>query len=107
MSLLPKLRTSRTSPLAPGSSKRALLCDSEDALTFATTPAFVHLTFPSPVQGATHLALTFQGGFVGTSAMVYVGTQPKEGEGAVVLGLGLVMAGRIHPEDISRRQVFR
>lgn len=50
---------------------------------------------------ATHIAITFQGGFVGTKIAVSVASsaEPSETE--------LRLVGRIYPEDNSRRQVFR
>ncbi len=73
---------------------------------------------PIEVGAATHFAITFQGGFAGTSMMLSVGMPRGSGEGRVGeadAGLevrvgeeqsGLVRAGRVWAEDNSRRQVF-
>jgi hypothetical protein len=47
---------------APGSSKKAILSDSEDQWTGPSLPAFVHLKFANaPIHGAEEIAITFQG----------------------------------------------
>lgn len=99
-------QTTRTSPLASSSGKKSsILLDSEDGITLSSIPAHVHLLFPTHVEGASHVAMTFQGGFAPTSAMVYVATKHKEGSADV--DLGLMMGARIHIEDNSKRQVFK
>ena len=59
-------------------------------------PQHCHLSFPTPIQGATHMALVFQGGFAGTAMSVYVAIEGEE----------LKLGGRLFPEDRNRRQVF-
>ena len=49
--------------------------------------------------------LTFPGGFVGTEAMLYAATQGKGHESEVQMGL--MMGGKIFPEDKNKRQVFK
>ena len=67
-------------------------------------PSSIHLVFPTPVENATHIALMFQGGFVGTTAVVYVAT--RRGHESSEIDLGLSMGGKIYPEDKNKRQVF-
>jgi len=62
------------------------------------------LIFPTPIADATHIALTFQGGFVGNSATVYVAAKARNQETDV--DLGLMMGGKIFPEDKNKRQLF-
>ena len=92
---------------APGSSKRAILDpSSEGCWTSNSTPSSLHLIFPTPISGATQLALTFQGGFVGTRATLYVATRlPRSSDSDI--SLGLMMGGKLYPEDKNKRQIFR
>ena len=78
--------------------------DNENPWTATALPSSVLLVFPEAIPNATHLALTFQGGFVGTTAMVYCATKPHDIENDV--DLGLTMGGYIYPEDKNKRQVF-
>lgn len=80
---------SRVSGTAQGTSRRALLSDSEDAWTAPVVPAHIVLTFPDPIA-ASKLALTFQGGFVATSVGVTLGE----------------VTAKVYPEDKNKRQVF-
>ncbi|WVO13718.1 hypothetical protein L204_101340 [Cryptococcus depauperatus] len=107
-SVLPLGTRLSVSQTLPGSSKKHLL--NPDATTgeslpwSSTAPSTLHLIFPQPTP-ATHLALTFQGGFVGTSVNVWVAEESdSEAEGEV--GLGLEYGGKLHPEDRNKRQVF-
>lgn len=95
-----------TSSSTPSASRKALISpnSSESEPVTLTVPATLHLVFPTPVKGATHLALTFQGGFVASQSMVYCATRRQENESEV--RLGLIMGGRIYPEDKNKRQVF-
>jgi hypothetical protein len=104
---------SRVSASAPGSSKKAILSDSEDQWTGPSLPAFVHLKFAhAPIDGAKEIAITFQGqslrdqldlklnwvgGFVGTKTEVWAANVDES---------PLYHVGNIYPEDKSRRQVF-
>lgn len=45
---------------APGTSRKAILNDSEQPWTSPSLPGHVHLTFTA-IKGASHIALTFQG----------------------------------------------
>jgi hypothetical protein len=53
--------------------------------------------FPTPVENATHIALMFQGGFVGTTAVVYVATrrghESRIDEGKVCAVQGVSLSG--------------
>ncbi|OCF37073.1 hypothetical protein I317_07376 [Kwoniella heveanensis CBS 569] len=101
----PKTRVS-VSSTAQGSSKKHLLDPStndEEIPWSSNIPTWVHLTFPTPIK-ASHFAIEFQGGFVGTSAAVWV-ARSEDAEGGV--GLGLMMGGKVYPEDKNKRQVFR
>ncbi|TYJ54705.1 hypothetical protein B9479_004645 [Cryptococcus floricola] len=121
-SVLPKGTKLITSAPLPGSTKKHILSpdsssgenlplslSAPSASTSTPSPLaapFVHLVFPAgEAPQASHLALTFQGGFVGTSVNVWVGEEiDSEREGEVELGLEL--GGRIYPEDKNRRQIF-
>ncbi|KAL5633269.1 hypothetical protein ACGC1H_003685 [Rhizoctonia solani] len=70
----------------------------------AGLPQFVELIF-SDVVTPKQLALTFQGGFVGTRCTVY-GILPHDGE-EPENGSKWQMIVQIYPEDINRRQTFR
>lgn len=94
---------SLSSPSGSSSKKSVFKTDNETPWTAQSLPSYIHLEFPTPLDNATHIALTFQGGFVGTTAFVYVATKAKnEGEAEV----GLMMGGKIYPEDKNKRQVF-
>ncbi|ORY28520.1 hypothetical protein BCR39DRAFT_468216, partial [Naematelia encephala] len=95
-----------TSHPASSSIKRSLISSSNDdeAFTASSLPSSVHLIFPTPLEGVTHLALTFQGGFAATTATVYVALRPHGDESGIQLGL--MMGGKIYPEDKNKRQVF-
>lgn len=95
------LHQGRTSPGPPVSERRALLTDPDTPLQFPSTPAWLQLSMPEPVAGATHVALTFQGGFVGTNISVSVATALNGADEPLVAG------GKIYPEDNSKRQVFK
>ncbi|WVF68650.1 hypothetical protein IAT40_003420 [Kwoniella sp. CBS 6097] len=100
----PKTRVS-VSSTAQGSSKKHLLdptTNDEEIPWSSNIPTWVHLTFPTPVK-ASHFAIEFQGGFVGTSASIWV-ARSEDAEGGV--GLGLMMGGKVYPEDKNKRQVF-
>ncbi|WVQ96187.1 hypothetical protein IAU59_003290 [Kwoniella sp. CBS 9459] len=100
----PKTRVS-VSSTAQGSSKKHLLdptTNDEEIPWSSNIPSWVHLTFPTPIK-ASHFAIEFQGGFVGTSASVWV-ARSEDAEGGV--GLGLMMGGKVYPEDKNKRQVF-
>lgn len=96
------LHQGRTSPGPPVSERRALLTDPDTPLQFPSTPAWLQCSMPEPVAGTTHVALTFQGGFVGTNISVSVATASDRAE-----DIGLVSGGKIYPEDNSKRQVFK
>ncbi|WWD20104.1 hypothetical protein CI109_104578 [Kwoniella shandongensis] len=102
----PKVVKVAVSSTTPGSSKKNLINPSssdEDQPWSANVPSHLHLTFPEPIS-ATHFALTFQGGFVATSAAVWV-ARVEDRDGKAV-GLGLMMGGKVYPEDRNKRQVF-
>lgn len=68
-------------------------------------PQHIHFVFPHEIP-ATHVALTFQGGFSGTAAGVWIATGPPGGKQRTKVDLGLVFGGKIHPQDgnaVSRR----
>ncbi|OBZ80069.1 Nuclear receptor 2C2-associated protein [Grifola frondosa] len=65
------------------------------------TPQFIQLSFPSPVLPK-RIALTFQGGFVGTRCSVDV---ILSGEGADKTQWKTFT--RIFPEDVNRKQIFQ
>lgn len=92
------------SPAGSSSKKAILKPDNETPWTAQKLPSSIHLFFPTPIADASHIALTFQGGFVGTSAVVYIATKPRSSESEV--DLGLCMGGKIYPEDKNKRQVF-
>lgn len=107
----------RTSPIShcfsvsttlPGSSKKHLLSPSsssgENPPWSSTAPSSLQLSFPAPVA-ATHVAFTFQGGFVGTSVSVWV-AEEKDAEKEGVIRLGLELGGKVYPEDRNKRQIF-
>ncbi|WWC65646.1 uncharacterized protein I303_108267 [Kwoniella dejecticola CBS 10117] len=101
----PKTVKVSVSSTAPGSSKKHLLnpSASDEGIPWSSNiPSSLHLTFDTPVQ-ASHFALTFQGGFVSTAVSVWV-ARSEDAEGGV--GLGLMMGGKIYPEDRNKRQVF-
>ncbi|OCF77791.1 hypothetical protein I204_01792 [Kwoniella mangroviensis CBS 8886] len=101
----PKSTKVSVSSTAPGSSKKHLLNPSasdEGQPWSSNIPSSVHLTFDTPIR-ASHFALTFQGGFVSTSIAVWV-ARSEDAEGGV--GLGLMMGGKVYPEDRNKRQVF-
>ncbi|WWC93061.1 uncharacterized protein L201_008025 [Kwoniella dendrophila CBS 6074] len=101
----PKNTKVSVSSTAPGSSKKHLLNPSasdEGQPWSSNIPSSVHLTFDTPIQ-ASHFALTFQGGFVSTAISVWV-ARSEDAEGGV--GLGLMMGGKIYPEDRNKRQTF-
>ena len=53
----------------------------------------------------THVAITFQGGFSGTTAGVYLASD-RPGKASEGVDLGLVFGGKIYPKDsngVSRR----
>ncbi|WVR08257.1 hypothetical protein IAU60_005304 [Kwoniella sp. DSM 27419] len=100
----PSTRVS-VSSTSQGSSKKHLLdptSNDEEIPWSSQAPSTVHLTFPKPIR-ASHFALIFQGGFVGTAVSVWV-ARSEDAEGKV--GLGLMMGGKVYPEDRNKRQVF-
>lgn len=78
---------------APGTSRKALIADDDEAWTAPSSPAFVQLKFPSPVD-PTRIALTYQGGFVPTSVAVTATTEVGE------------VTGTVYPEDKNARQIL-
>lgn len=82
-----------------------MLTDPDTPLQFPATPAWLQLSSPTPISGATHLVLTFQGGFVGTSIAISVASAPTATDSGE--DPDLVPCGKIYPEDNSRRQVFQ
>lgn len=81
----------------PGSSRKALVADDDEAWTAMASPAHVAFGFPEPVAGAKRIALTFQGGFVATSVAISV---RNEGEAE------FKPLGKVYPEDKNARQVL-
>ncbi|KAG8744259.1 hypothetical protein FRC12_014829 [Ceratobasidium sp. 428] len=70
----------------------------------AGLPQFVELQFSEAVSPA-QLALTFQGGFVGTKCTIYgLISQSEEAEAQSTPSWHIV--DKIFPEDINRRQLF-
>lgn len=104
----PILHCFSVSTTLPGSSKKHLLSPSssggENPPWSSTAPSSLQLSFPTPVA-ATHVAFTFQGGFVGTSVGVWV-AEEKDAEKEGVIRLGLELGGKIYPEDRNKRQIF-
>ncbi|EIW71724.1 hypothetical protein TREMEDRAFT_60640 [Tremella mesenterica DSM 1558] len=90
------------SSTAPQTSKKALLTSSDECWTSTSLPSFVHLILPNPLNNVTHLALTFQGGFVATTISIYIAFQAGESD----VNLGLAFGGKIYPEDKNKRQIF-
>ncbi|KAG9127430.1 hypothetical protein FRC07_013875 [Ceratobasidium sp. 392] len=70
----------------------------------AGLPQFVELQFPEAVNPM-QLALTFQGGFVGTKCTIYGMVSQNEGTDAQPAPSWNVV-DKIYPEDINRRQLF-
>ncbi|AFR95412.1 hypothetical protein C343_03510 [Cryptococcus neoformans C23] len=106
--VLPEGTKVTVSTTLPGSSKKHLLSPSssggENPPWSSTAPSSLQLSFPTPVA-ATHVAFTFQGGFVGTSVGVWV-AEEKDAEKEGVIRLGLELGGKIYPEDRNKRQIF-
>ena len=97
-----------TSPAASGSNKRSLLApdpSGESQWTSLSTPAYITLSFDKPLVDATHFAITFQGGFSGTSMMLSFATPTRE-EDSDKPELGMMLGGRVWADDTSKRQVF-
>ncbi|ORX37951.1 hypothetical protein BD324DRAFT_623930 [Kockovaella imperatae] len=92
---------------ASSSSLRKSLIDSQNETpwTAPSLPASIHLRFSEPTDSATHIALTFQGGFVGTKASLYLASRGQDGRQADQPGLEL--GGKIYPEDKNKRQIFQ
>ncbi|WVQ79430.1 hypothetical protein IAT38_001528 [Cryptococcus sp. DSM 104549] len=104
----PKTKLSASSTTSGSSKKHLLSPDStsgENPPWSSNAPCSLSLSFPSPTP-ATHIALTFQGGFVGTSIAVWVARTEKAEKTVEGVGLGLMLGGKIYPEDRNRRQVF-
>lgn len=78
---------------ASGTSRKALIADDDEAWTAPSSPAFVQLKFPSPID-PTRIALTFQGGFVPTSVALKATTESGE------------VTGTVYPEDKNARQIM-
>ena len=95
---------SLSSSSSSATKKSILSSEHESPWTSNVLPSSIHLIFPTPITEATHIALTFQGGFVCTSAMIYVATKSRDKESLV--DLGLMMGGKLYPEDRNRRQIF-
>ncbi|WRT69470.1 uncharacterized protein IL334_006456 [Kwoniella shivajii] len=103
----PKATKISVSSTTPGSSKKHLLNPSasdEGQPWSSNIPSSLHLTFDQPIK-ASHFALTFQGGFVSTAISVWV-ARSEDAEGKSV-GLGLMLGGKVFPEDRNKRQVFK
>jgi len=100
-----KIKVSST--LDSSSGKKNLLDGSNETCWSSTQglPQWIHLIFPTPIP-ATHFAVTFQGGFAGTTMKMYV----FEGKDRESVGSAnpwaLVFAGRVFARDINARQVF-
>ncbi|QRW17061.1 hypothetical protein RhiXN_05063 [Rhizoctonia solani] len=71
----------------------------------AGLPQSIELGFSDPVT-PTQLALTFQGGFVGTRCAVYGILHQDSQDASDALSKWQPIA-QIYPEDINRRQTFR
>ncbi|WVO23249.1 uncharacterized protein IAS62_004596 [Cryptococcus decagattii] len=105
--VLPEGTKLSVSTTLPGSSKKHLLSPSssgENPPWSSTAPSSLQLYFPTPVA-ATHVAFTFQGGFVGTSMSVWA-AEEKDAEKEGIVRLGLELGGKIYPEDRNKRQIF-
>ena len=72
-------------------------------MCFQGLPQTIHLSW-SELIPATHFALTFQGGFSGTTASVYIAASRPGGQ--TPLELGMAFAGKVYPKDSNARQVF-
>ncbi|KAH7927263.1 galactose-binding like protein [Leucogyrophana mollusca] len=60
-------------------------------------PQYIQLTFLAPVIPK-RIAMTFQGGFVGTKCSVFVSSAPDSPQWSVL--------SQLYPEDVNRRQTF-
>ncbi|KAL1408300.1 hypothetical protein Q8F55_005106 [Vanrija albida] len=94
--LIPKGTKIQSSPSAPGTRRASVLAPDDEAWTAPSSPAHLVLGFPSPIAPA-RLALTFQGGFVPLSIGVAVRRDGADGFEGI---------GKVHPEDVNRRQVL-
>lgn len=103
----PRLTPCRVSSTLDKTASKKNLLDGSDETCWSSAqglPQHIHLAFPKLLP-ATHIALTFQGGFVGTTCEVYLATARPGLESAEV-GLGLVYAGALHPKEGNARQIF-